>query len=165
MAWPLHEKFTLKIYLKNSFIELPKRINLVRNNSFQKAEQSKSLSFNQLIKPRRVRQITNNIGSEEVLYSIKDFFGKIKLKEANLITENFTSQKYFLNESDPLSAKAQYDFQYLFQRSKWLIDIKGLVILTCDRKYFYLETSIIAKHNNLNIFKKNKIYKILRKGF
>ena len=165
MAWPLHEKFKLKIYLKNSFVELPKRIGLVKDNSFKKAEQSKPLSFNQIIKPRRVRQITKNIESEDVIYSIKDFFGKIKLKDANLITENFTSQKYFLNENDPLSAKAQYDFQHFFQRSKWLIDIKGLVILTCDKKYFYLETNIIAKYNHLNFFKKNKIYKILRKGF
>ena len=165
MAWPLPEKFKLTIYLKNSFIELPKRTNLIKYNLFKKPEQSKPISYNQIIKPKRLRQISRNIETKETTYYVKDFFGKIKLKDANLITEDFTSQKYFLNENDPLSAKVQYNFQYNFQRNKWLINIMGLVILTCDKNNFYLQTNIIAKYNHLNIFKKNKIYKIRRKGF
>ena len=148
-----------------SFIELPKRTNLIKYNLFKKPEQSKPISYNQIIKPKRSRQISRNIETKETTYYVKDFFGKIKLKDANLITEDFTSQKYFLNENDPLSAKVQYNFQYNFQRNKWLINIMGLVILTCDKNNFYLQTSIIAKYNHLNIFKKNKKYKIRRKGF
>ena len=86
-------------------------------------------------------------------------------RSLKIIQDKLQQAYVFLNENDPLSAKVQYNFQYNFQRNKWLINIMGLVILTCDKNNFYLQTNIIAKYNHLNIFRKNKIYKIKRKGF
>ena len=79
--------------------------------------------------------------------------------------DNYTSQEYYLDENNPLSARAEYNFKYNFKRTKWLINIDGKIILTCNKKFFFLKKHIYIKHNLKIIYKISKNYKILRMGF
>ncbi len=165
MAWPLQEKFTLKIYLNNSFLKLPKRTNLKNCTSFKKPQNPIPLKNKILIQPKRQREITRDLVLNDTKYFVEDYFGKIKLIEANLVTDNYTSQEYYLNEDNPLSAQAKYKFRYNFERKNWLVNIEGTVKLTCNKKYFFLNKSVRIRHNLKIIHQINNNYKILRKGF
>ena len=165
MAWPLQSKFTLKIYLKNSSLVLPVKKELNNYKSFQRPKNLEPIKNKILIKPKRKREIINNLENNDKKYFVEDYFGKIKLINANLIMDNYTSQEYYLNENDPLSARAEYNFKYNFNRTNWLINIDGKIILTCNKKFFFLNKHICIKHNFKIIYKINKNYKILRMGF
>lgn len=165
MAWPLQEKFSLKIYLKNSLLKLPQRSNLENYTSFNKPKNPMPIKNKILIQPKRQRKIMRDLVRNDTKYFVEDYFGKIKLIEANLITDNYTSQEYYLSEDNPLSAEAKYNFRYNFERKNWLININGTVKLTCNKKYFFLSKSICIKHNLKIIYKTDKSYKFLRKGF
>ena len=165
MAWPLKEKFTLKIYIKNSLLKLPEKNNLKNYNSFKKPKNPLPIKNKILIQPKRQRKIIRDLEQNSTKYFVEDYFGKIKLIQANLITENYTSQEYYLNEDNPLSAEAKYNFRYNFERRNWLINIDGNVKLTCNKKYFFLNKSVCIKHNLKTIYSINKNYKIIRKGF
>ena len=80
--------------------------------------------------------------------------GKIRFDESGMEMASVNLQRYSILEGDPLTAIAEYEWDWEYSRKSWNIKTKTFTKVSCDRDYFYLDAESIAWESNEQVFSK-----------
>ncbi len=73
--------------------------------------------------------------------------------------------RFSINESDPLSAMAEYEWEWEYGRGDWQTRTLTYTRITCDESHFILYAESSAWENGNKIFSKNWDQKFKRDHF
>ena len=73
--------------------------------------------------------------------------------------------RFSIDESDPLSAIAEYDWEWEYGRGDWQTRTHTYTRITCDRTHFYLHAVSTAWESEQRIFQKQWDRKFKRSYF
>ena len=157
IAWPCPERFQLTVDSTTSFLQLP-----VRNadasdaplTQFGSTQVGKPIATTQLREVEQTRSISKDEESGLTVYEIYADNGKIRYNQNDLEMASVNTQRYSINESDPLSAVAEYDWEWEYSRGDWSIRTKTYTKISCDLDYFYLDAESIAWEGGQKVFSK-----------
>ena len=62
--------------------------------------------------------------------------------------------RYSIDDIDPLSAKAEYEWVWEYSREDWQAKTKINTVIIGDLKYFYLKAESIAWEGEVEVFRK-----------
>ena len=91
--------------------------------------------------------------------------GKIRIKESGMEMGSKSLDRFSIDESDPLSATAEYEWEWEYGRGNWQTKTHSYTKITSDLNYFYLHAVLIAWEGGKQVFKKGWDQKFKRDHF
>ena len=95
---------------------------------------------------------------------INDDFGKYTFLEHNLTVGESCNEIHSILPDDPCSAISECSWHAQQSRPGWNVDIYSQLKVTCDEEYFYLNRSIKALENGVQVHQSDSQEKLPR-GF
>tara|TARA_B100000787_G_scaffold71019_1_gene52207 strand:- start:98 stop:523 length:426 start_codon:yes stop_codon:yes gene_type:complete len=91
--------------------------------------------------------------------------GEKRFYDSGIEMRSTALTRFSVGDSDPLSAKAEYEWVREFSRENWQTKTKTNTTITSDLKYFYLKAESIAQKSGVEIFRQQWDRKYLRDHF
>jgi hypothetical protein len=91
--------------------------------------------------------------------------GKKRFDESAMEMGSTSLSRFSIDETDPLSAKAEYEWLWEYSRGEWQTKTRTNTVITSDLKYFYLKAESIAWEAGIEVFRKQWNQKFLRDHF
>ncbi len=168
MAWPAPCNTQLTIYPDLSALKLPViRKNAVNatltdfgNSVIGEPEPTTSL--------RPVSQKRDISFDEEQNLNVLEIAadnGKTRFEETGMEMGSTSTYRFSIDESDPLSAIAEYDWEWEYGRGDWQTKTHTYTKITSDADYFYLHATSVAWEGGSQIFHKQWDQKYKRDHF
>ena len=158
MAWPSPENATVSIHTQKSQLQLPVHITRSSSNKlteFETAKTGEPLPTTQLSAFKQHRTVTIDPTSGKYLFEIFADNGKTRFEGNQIEMASTTLQRYTIHPDDPLSAKAEYEWQWEYSRgSGWRISTFSRTEVTCNRNQFFLKAESVAWLNGQEHFRK-----------
>jgi putative CocE/NonD family hydrolase len=168
MAWPSPTNSQVTVYSGSSALNLP----VIRKNAetapltdFGKSEIGEP-ELTTVLRPvsqnREIRHDTEQ--NLDVLEIVADN-GKTRFEETGMEMGSKSLHRFSIDESDPLSAIAEYDWEWEYGRGDWQTRTHTYTRITCDRTHFYLHAVSTAWESEQRIFQKQWDRKFKRDYF
>jgi hypothetical protein len=157
MAWPSPNNANVEIYTASSQLSLPVRsANAVdgRLTEYTKTQSGEPIATTTL---REVKQNRRLITDPETGLSTLEIYadnGKTRFEHSQMEMGSVNLQRYSINNSDPLTARAEYEWDWEYSRGDWLIKTKTKTVVSCDASYFYLKAESTAFEGDRQVFQK-----------
>ncbi|MCC5859053.1 MAG: CocE/NonD family hydrolase [Ectothiorhodospiraceae bacterium] len=153
MIWPAPEPVELTLYTGTSTLELPVRPSRPEDNTlpaFQAPEKGPEPEHTalEIVTPQRMVEL--DLTTEETVYTTYsdggDFGGAALARIEDIgLTVGYTMRKEFrINETDPLSARANIEQKTILRRDNWSVRIECRTALSSRRDTFRLQASLQA---------------------
>ncbi len=159
MAWPCPVAATVAIVTSVSQLKLPLRSNdatIGDITRFEAVQSGQAVKTVQLRDIQLHRSISVDPDTGAHVLEINADNGKVLFEHTKLEMASISLQRYKVKDSDPLSAKAEYRWEWEFARgSDWYVKTLTHTEFTCDRNYFYLTADSIAWENDREVFRKH----------
>lgn len=157
MAWPSPEQTMLTIETENSYLNLPVRSAEAIDTGLSNTgltQTGQPIASTQLREVDQKRHLSKNEETGITTLEIIADNGKILFDQSGLAMASINLQRYSIADSDPLSATAEYDWEWEYSREGWLVTTKTTTKITSDREYFYLDAQSNAWENGHQVFDK-----------
>lgn len=166
LIWPSPAPVTLTLFTGKSAIELPERPPHRADKAarFARAEAAPGAGRSVLEAGGRKRSIHTDVSAGNTTVEIEDHSGRIRYDEIGLIAESRSSERYSVNEDDPLAAKAAMDYEWNFERDDWRIRTVCSTVVSCDARYFLIEARIAAFEGESQVFERTFEKRVVRQG-
>jgi putative CocE/NonD family hydrolase len=168
MAWPSPTNSQVTIFSGSSVLNLP----VIRNNAenapltdFGKSEIGEPEPTTVLRPVSQNREIRHDAGQNLNLLEIVADNGKTRFEETGMEMGSKSLYRFSIDESDPLSAIAEYDWEWEYGRGDWQTRTHTYTRITCDRTHFYLHAVSTAWESEQRIFRKQWERKFKRDYF
>ena len=168
MAWPSPTTTRLTLQTAQSELRLPLLKDNFVNATLTKFGNTVLGEADATTKLRPIKQSrTVSFDSQTNLSTttIKADNGKTRFEESGMEMGSTSSYRFSIAESDPLSAKAEYDWQWEYGRGDWQTKTHTYTKLTSDAEYFYLQATSEAWEGDEKIFRKEWDRKFKRDHF
>lgn len=168
MAWPSPSNANVKIYTASSQLSLPVRSANAADGKLTEYTETKSGEPIATTILREVKQNRRLITDPETGLSTIEIHadnGKTRFEHSQMEMGSVTTQRYSINGTDPLSARAEYEWDWEYSRADWLITTRTRTVVSCDASYFYLEAESIAFEGEQEVFRKKWNHKYPRDYF
>jgi len=166
-VWPSPKPVTLSLSTGSSRLHLPVRAPKDSDASllaFGEAECAKP-GPNRIVKPAgRGRKITTDTSTgETVIESIKNR-GEQYLEEIDLTITADNTDRFYLTEGNPLSARHESDYDITMVRDGWSIRTEARTVMSCTLDDFIIKASLKAFENGDEVFSRDWNETIPRDG-
>ncbi|HXV43605.1 MAG TPA: CocE/NonD family hydrolase C-terminal non-catalytic domain-containing protein, partial [Anaerolineae bacterium] len=104
---------------------------------------------------------TDIVTSQTEVENIFDF-GRVRLSDNGLETEDITTNSYTITEGDPLSAAVRCEQFLAYQRGDWRIRIATTSTMTADATHFHITSLLDAYEGATRIFTKSWTFSVPR---
>ncbi len=169
MAWPTPYPATVTVDTGVSELSLPIRSasNPGRVSRFEPPIAPEPTVTTQELRPgklnRSVRAESESGFTELIIDSDN---GKVRFSDNGLEMGSRSLQQYSIHPDDPLTASAQYEWQWEFARgAEWQTTTLARTKMTCDRNFFYLATEMTAWEGESEIYRRSENKKFPRDFF
>jgi hypothetical protein len=168
MAWPSPTNSQVTIYSSSSALNLPMIHKNAENaplTDFGKSEIGKP-EFTTVLRPvSQNREIRHDAEQNLNVLEIVADNGKTRFEETGMEMGSKSLYRFSIDESDPLSAIAEYDWEWEYGRGDWQTRTHTYTRITCDRRHFYLHAVSTAWECDQRIFRKQWDRKFKRDCF
>ena len=168
MAWPSPTNTRLTLHTEHSELRLP----LLKDNfvnatltDFGNTVLGEADATTRLRPVKQSRTVSFDSQTNLSTTTIKADNGKTRFEESGMKMGSTSSYRFSIAESDPLSAKAEYDWQWEYERGDWQTKTHTYTKLTSDAEYFYLQATSEAWEGDEQIFRKEWDRKFKRDHF
>lgn len=161
VAWPSPEPVTLSVFPGASSLELPVRPPRSEDEAltpFAESECAPSPGQTKLHPVECQRTIQRDLETRETLYTIfgdgGDFTGTAlaRIHAIDLDIGHTVLKRFWINEDDPLSARAENVQNTVLRREDWLIKIETRTQLSATNEAFHLQAELEAFEGDACIF-------------
>jgi len=156
MAWPVALAGKLSIDTSQSSLSLPVRqadaVNATLTD-FHAADIPQALPHTQLRGFKQRREV--NVDSTNGIHSLEIYSdnGEVRFDDNQLVMASTNLQRYSIHPDDPLSARAEYEWQWEYSRGDdWKTRTFTSTVMTCDKDNFYVQTKSVAWENDHEVF-------------
>ena len=158
IAWPMPETTTLTLYTGASFAELPELAPLTQDRmiTFPPTEHAPPMPHRVIDPGRNERWIRRNIGKQETEVFIVSNPGLIHINEIDLDYGAWRREIHRIKADDPLSARSEVTYSFLFRREDWEIRIKTCTRLSLTREHFIIHADVDAFENGNRIYARSE---------
>ncbi len=164
IAWPSPTTPTVSLRCGDSKLHLPlysdKDIKL-ELTEFEDTALGQPISTTLLRETKQTRTISIDPESGNHVWEINADNGAIRFEDSQLEMASKNLQRYTIHADDPLSACAEYEWEWKYSRGKkWDIKTWTRTEISCDLEYFYLKAKSVAWEHDREVFSKiwNKKY-------
>ena len=91
--------------------------------------------------------------------------GKTRFERSGMEMGSRSLYRFSINDTDPLSAIAEYEWEWEFGRGEWQTRTRTYTRVSSDESYFYLHAVAIAWEGDDEVFHKQWDRKFLRDRF
>ena len=168
MAWPAPSNTRLTIYPDLSVLKLP----LIRKNAvnvtltdFGNSVIGEPEPTTSLRPVSHKRDISFDDEQKLNILEIAADNGKTRFVETGMEMGSTSLYRFSINESDPLSAIAEYDWEWEYGRGDWQTKTHTYTKITSDADYFYLHAVSVAWESGNQVFHKQWDQKFKRDHF
>lgn len=167
LLWPSPEPVTLTLDAGTSALELPIRpVNPADRDlhEFAAPEAAPPAARTVLESGGRHRSIRTDVGSGETVVEVSDYSGLNRYDDIDLIADARSAERYRVIESDPLSATAEVNWTWRFERDNWRVRTESKTLVKCTRTDFIIEASLEAWQGDKRVFARTFSEKVRRNG-
>ena len=167
VAWPAAEKTTLTLYSGGSVLRLPVREPRAEDDTLRAFEEPESTEPEPRIwlsDPVRKRSIHHDIETGVTTLEIIRSRGRYRIDSHGLELSVGGSERYSVNRSDPLSARAESEQIMSTSRGDWRVRIETRSTMTCSAKAFVVHSDIAAWEGDERVFSREWDAEIPRDG-
>jgi len=111
------------------------------------------------------REISYNAGLDLSVLEIGADNGKIRFEETGMEMASKSLYRFSIGKSDPLSAIAEYDWEWEYGREGWQTKTHTYTRITCDSTHFFLHAVSTAWEGEQQVFRKQWEQKFERNHF
>jgi len=168
IAWPSPTSTGVKIFSESSLLRLPLRSEDAvdgKLTEFGNTQIGKPIATTTLREVDQKRILQKDLESGLNVLEIIADNGKKRFDHSQMEMGSTSLQRFTIADSDPLSAKAEYEWTWEYSRGDWKTTTKSHTTITCDRHYFYLNAESIAWEGDSEVFRKQWDQKFLRDHF
>lgn len=168
IAWPSPKNTRIRLTSESSLLELPIRLadavdgKLTEFGNTQLGKPVANTTLREVDQKRRTYKDTDN--GLNVMEIVADN-GKKRFDDSGIEMGSTSLSRFSISDTDPLSAKAEYEWVWEYSREAWQTKTKTNTVITSDLKYFYLKAESIAWEGNVEVFRKQWDQKYLRDHF
>jgi hypothetical protein len=156
MVWPSPQSSSLTVHLKKSQFHLPTRpIRQEKPIRFPSAECAPPLDQIILRNPALDWTVEKNAYNGSVITRNTDDYGERILRSHGLQTSLIGRETWQIGPHDPLSARADLNWQMFTGRSNWHVSSDIQTAMWSDENWFYMTANIQAKHCDDVVFNKS----------
>lgn len=155
LVWPSPEPVTLTLVTGKSVLELPVRPPLRSDRNlrpFKAPEAAPPVERTALTPGSRNRVIKTDLGKGTTTVEVHDTSGRNRYDEIDLIAEARSTERYTVVEDDPLSATAEVDWHWEFERGDWRIRTESWTHVSCTRREFVIRGRLAAYEGGEQVF-------------
>lgn len=166
LLWPSPEPVTLTLFTGKSAIELPEREPHRADKSvrFPAVETAAPAARTVLVPGARNRTIHTDVSTGETRVEIDDRSGRIRYDDIGLVAESRSTERYSVNEDDPLRASAHMDYEWRFERGDWRVRTLCTTSVTCDARHFIIAARVVAFEAEAQVFERSFEQRVARRG-
>ena len=158
MAWPSPNRTNVKIDSSSSRLKLPLRETNATNGKlteYTKTRTGAPIATTTLREVEQKRSLTTDAETGQSTLEIYADNGKIRFDHSQMEMGSTALQRYSINATDPLSARAEYEWLWEYSRADWRTTTKTKTLVSCDATYFYLKAESIAFEGSREVFRKS----------
>ena len=161
LVWPTRNPAKLTVY--EGVLSLPSREEALSDEwTFLKPDSSEPWKNKEIRKPLNSRKTIVDETTGTVTLEINDDFGSFQDLSHGLVIGSKARETWTINPKDPLSAFGKTHWTEERSRDDWSIRTETFSQMTCDDRYYYLESKIEAYEKEKLIFEKTNHEKIER---
>ncbi|MCP4877842.1 MAG: CocE/NonD family hydrolase [Gammaproteobacteria bacterium] len=168
MAWPSPTHSRVIVYSGSSTLKLPvlgaNAVNAPLTD-FGESEIGEPEPTTVLRPVSQKREIKYDVEQNLSLLEIDADNGKTRFEETGIEMGSKSTYRFGIGESDPLSAIAEYDWEWEYGREDWQTRTHTFTRVTCDQSYFYLHAVSTAWEGDQQVFRKQWDRKFERDHF
>jgi hypothetical protein len=166
--WPSPKNTRIKLASDSSLLKLPIRsADAVdgKLTEFGSMQLGKPVANTTLREVDQKRLIYKDSDSGLNVMEIVADNGKKGFDDRGIEMGSTSLSRFSISDTDPLSAKAEYEWIWEYSREDWQTKTRTNTVITSDLKYFYLKAESIAWEGEVEIFRKQWDQKYLRNHF
>ncbi|CAN5172747.1 CocE/NonD family hydrolase [soil metagenome] len=172
IAWPAAEPFALTIHTEGCAVRLPERQPRAEDaelREFAAPERGPEMALTPLKRARFKRSFERDLASGDTTHILYNDGGEFegaslaRIDGIDLTLGNAILKRFSINETDPLSARAELTNKTLFRRDAWQIRVNTFLRLTGDIRTFRLEARLEAFEGDQAVFSREWNLPIPRK--
>lgn len=161
VAWPAPRPVTLSVFTEGSFIDLPIRpphADEARMAPFARPESAPAPAQNALQRASLKRTIERDLATNQTVYTIISDGGDLdgaavaRMEDIELDIGHTILKRFFIDEDDPLSARAEVVQKTTFHRGAWRTRIETRTDFSATAEHFLLEARLSAYEGEQQVF-------------
>jgi hypothetical protein len=166
MVWPSPQPVTLTLFTgESSQLMLPVRPPQPEDGHlrpFGRAEGSSPLPV-ETVRTGKIQRHkrTDIVTGQTEVQNVFDF-GRVRLTDNGLETEDITTNSYTIAEGDPLSAVVRCEQFLEYQRAGWRVCIETTSTMTANATHFYITNLLDAYEGTARVFSKSWTFSVPR---
>ena len=165
LIWPSASEVTLHLEAGRCTLELPVRpadANEGTEPAFAEPEAAVARPKLQLTPGGRTRQVLREAESGRLVLEVHDTAGRQRFEDLDLTIDALSVERYGLVEGDPLSATADIEWTWRFQRGDWEVRTEARQTVSCTRDEFIVEYSLKAYEGHALVHDTSRRHAIAR---
>ncbi len=164
IVWPSPESVTLTVYAGRSTLDLPVRPPRTTDaalRDFEPPEEGPSSEQQKILHSPFRRKIERDLATNETVYLLESDGGELggaaltHIEAIGLDLGFRIAKRFSINETDPLSARAEVRQSTSLRRGDWSIDIDLETKLTADAAAFRFEARLVAREGIETVLDQN----------
>ncbi len=168
IAWPSPSNTQVKIFSDSSLLDLPLRVKGAcdgKLTEFGNTQIGEPIASTTLRSVDFVRTLHKDPESGLNTLEIIADNGKTCFNHSGMEMGSTSLQRFTIADSDPLSARAEYEWSWEYGRGDWIVTTKTSTVITSDQDYFYLMAESVALESDTEVFRKQWDKRFLRDHF
>jgi hypothetical protein len=147
LLWPSRELTTLTLLPELQSVQLPVFTGKAVECPFEAPQSAQPAALEVLRAAAPKRTLIEDVSSGEVCVRIEDDLGALRFLDHGLWVDQRCTEEYRTLPWDPLSTRADIQWQYRVGREQWSIEVDSSLHLRADDQWFYVEAEQVAREN------------------
>lgn len=147
LLWPSRELTTLTLLPGLQSVQLPVFTGESVECPFEAPQSAPPAALEVLRAAAPKRTLIEDVSSGEVCVRIEDDLGAVRFLDHGLWVDQRCTEEYRTLPWDPLSTRADIQWQYRVGREQWSVEVDSSLHLRADDQWFYVEAEQVARQN------------------
>jgi len=147
LLWPSREMTTLTLLPGLQSVQLPVFTGEAVECPFEAPQSAPPAALEVLRAAAPKRTLIEDVSSGEVCVRIEDDLGAVRFLDHGLWVDQRCTEEYRTLPWDPLSTRADIQWQYRVGREQWSVEVDSSLHLRADDQWFYVEAEQVAREN------------------
>lgn len=162
LLWPARELTTLTLLPEVQSVQLPVFIGEPVACPFEAPQSAPPANLEIIRAAAPKRSLSEDVASGEVCVRIDDDLGAMRLLDHGLWVDQRCTEQYRTLPWDPLSTRADIQWQYRAGRGTWSVEVDSTLGLHADAQWFYLRATQVARLDGRQIHQRQWHKRIAR---
>ncbi|NBF09308.1 CocE/NonD family hydrolase [Pseudomonas sp. Fl4BN1] len=145
LLWPSRELATLTLLPEVQSVQLPVFTGKPVDCPFEAPQSAPPANLEIIRAAAPKRTLSEDVGSGEVCVRIDDDLGAMRFLDHGLWVDQRCTEQYRTLPWDPLSTRADIQWNYRVGRGSWAVEVDSTLHLQADAQWFYLQAEQMAR--------------------